>query len=150
MDLLSSLLEDATISQYLRQFPEDQWVEVIKKTLAYGIQSLNALDLSGINVKPTSFSKAGPLKDESPIKQCRHSVRKKKRRKSCFNLQVKRLKKTAELAQPSVNRSQITRGSSQIHYPAEFPAPMKAFYQQEFKFLLPDASPSCFSASLAN
>ena len=152
MDLLESLLEDTTISEYLRQYPEHHWVDIIKKTLVYGIQSLSALELSGIHLKPTLLVHPNKLANQSSAKQCQHPARKKKRRKSCFNMQTAtgRLKKTSrgELQQASPNSSHITRGSSQTHCQAEISAPMKAFYQQQFKFLLPEAVP--FSASLAD
>ena len=132
MELIDCLLEDATIADYLRQHPKNQWVEVIKKTLVYGIQSLSALQKSGFNACTPR-----KLKAEHSTRQFRPSTRKKKRRKSCTHLRATPPKK-AELHPAG---APLTSAISKTVKPGELPAAMKAFYQQEFKLLLPASSP---------
>jgi hypothetical protein len=48
MDFLKEILVEPTVREYLKDFPESDWKEVVKKTLLYGIHSLKALENLGL------------------------------------------------------------------------------------------------------
>ncbi|OMJ90044.1 hypothetical protein SteCoe_7726 [Stentor coeruleus] len=48
MDFFKELSQDCIIREYLKDFPELDWKEVVKKTLLYGIHSLKALENFGL------------------------------------------------------------------------------------------------------
>lgn len=48
MEFYKELASDPGISEYLKEFPENDWKLVIKKTLLYGIHSLKALEKLGL------------------------------------------------------------------------------------------------------
>ncbi|CAG9330423.1 unnamed protein product [Blepharisma stoltei] len=48
MDLLSELIGEESIYNFLKQFPEKDWLEVIKKTLLYGIQTFEVINSAGV------------------------------------------------------------------------------------------------------
>ena len=48
MDYFKDLTSDTSIHEYLKDFPENDWKLVVKKTLLYGIHSLKALENLGL------------------------------------------------------------------------------------------------------
>ncbi|OMJ72379.1 hypothetical protein SteCoe_29194 [Stentor coeruleus] len=44
MENLKGLIKDPTIEQFLKQYPTEEWCEVLKKTLKCGIYSMNTLE----------------------------------------------------------------------------------------------------------
>ena len=48
MDYFKELTSDTSIHEYLKDFPENDWKLVVKKTLLYGIHSLKALENLGL------------------------------------------------------------------------------------------------------
>lgn len=48
MDFLKEITQDCVVREYLKDFPEADWREVVKKTLLYGIHSLKALENLGL------------------------------------------------------------------------------------------------------
>jgi hypothetical protein len=48
MNFLQEVTQDSIVREYLKDFPETDWKEVIKKTLLYGIHSLKALENLGL------------------------------------------------------------------------------------------------------
>ena len=48
MDFLHEITRDPAVKEYLKDFPESDWREVVKKTLLYGIQSLKGLENLGL------------------------------------------------------------------------------------------------------
>lgn len=48
MDFLNEIIQESVVKDYLKDFPENDWKEVIKKTLLYGIHSLKGLENLGL------------------------------------------------------------------------------------------------------
>lgn len=72
MENLVCVLEDDFIKGYLKRFPQQEWNEVIKKTLKLGIHSMNTLQsLSLINNSPEKnvsiIDMDGDLEDDSTV-----------------------------------------------------------------------------------
>ncbi|CAG9314159.1 unnamed protein product [Blepharisma stoltei] len=63
MDLLSELIREKPISNFLKKFPEKEWLGVIKKTLMYGIQTFEIINNAGIVSFITSHKEREKLAD---------------------------------------------------------------------------------------
>lgn len=92
MGLLQKLLKEPAILEHLNNYDKQEWTEVIKKTLVYGIHALKGLEVAGLETKvqntsksskrPKGFCSSGTLRKTIPEKETTVRLQQNKTNKS--------------------------------------------------------------------